>query len=50
MLVRLVFSDPETAGKRIVEVLNSRADWTGTFAVVEEHRIRLRPLTREREA
>jgi len=49
VLVRLVFPNPETAAKRIVDVLNSRADWTGTFAVVEEHRIRLRPLTRERE-
>lgn len=48
--VRLAFPDPETAARRIVEALNSRKDWTGTFAVVEEQRIRLRPLSAQRES
>ena len=25
-------------------VIDSRTDWTGNFAVVEEHRVRIRPL------
>jgi predicted nuclease of predicted toxin-antitoxin system len=50
VLFRLMFPDPETAAQRIVNVLNSRENWTGTFPVVEEQRIRLRPLFSERRS
>ncbi len=48
VLFRLVLPDPETAARRIVEVFDSREDWFGVFAVVEEQRIRLRSLIGER--
>jgi len=44
MLFRLSLPDPETSARRIVEVLESRADWVGRFAVAEEGRTRTRPL------
>lgn len=30
----------------VVAAIESRTDWTGHFTVVEEHRIRMRPLLR----
>jgi len=50
VLFRLELPDPETAAKRIKEALDSREDWTGTFAVVEQQRIRLRALPAKRES
>ncbi len=44
ILFRLTGEDPDDDLRRMVEAVESRADWAGTFAVVDEYRIRLRPL------
>ena len=44
VLFRFVIPSPESATQRIASVLASRSDWQGHFAVVEESRIRIRPL------
>jgi len=44
VLFRLSGTDPESDNQRAVDALESRSDWEGRFAVVEEDRIRMRPL------
>lgn len=44
ILMRLVIQSPEVATTRTLEALHGRDDWRGKFAVIDEHRIRLRPL------
>lgn len=44
ILFRLRTQSPEHVRKRVVETLAERVDWLGHFFVVEEHRIRIRPL------
>ena len=44
ILFRLDGDDPDDDLRRMVEAVESRTDWTGTFAVVDQFRIRLRPL------
>lgn len=44
VLFRLAIPSPELAADRTLAVLGSRTDWEGQFAVVEDTRIRLRPL------
>jgi predicted nuclease of predicted toxin-antitoxin system len=44
VLFRLSGSDPLADNQRIVEVINSRTDWAGHFAVADAARIRIRPL------
>jgi predicted nuclease of predicted toxin-antitoxin system len=44
ILFRLRTQSPEYVRDRVVETLAERADWTGHFFVVEEHRVRMRPL------
>lgn len=44
ILFRIALPSPDVVARRAVEVLDSRSDWTGQFAVIEEHRIRLRAL------
>ena len=44
VLFRLSGTDPESDNQRAVDALESRSDWEGHFAVVEEDRIRIRPL------
>ena len=44
ILFRISLPGPDSATRRIVEVLENRADWYGHFAVAEEHRTRFRPL------
>jgi len=44
VLFRFAVPSPETTAQRTVDLLQSRTDWAGQFAVVEETRIRLRPL------
>jgi predicted nuclease of predicted toxin-antitoxin system len=44
VLFRLAIPAPELAANRTLAVLQSRTDWEGQFAVVEETRVRLRPL------
>ena len=49
IIFRLSGSDPEHDNRRIVEVLESRKDWTGHFAVVTDTQIRIRALPRRIE-
>jgi len=44
ILLRLSGSDPESDSERALGALESRSDWEGHFAVVEQDRIRIRPL------
>jgi predicted nuclease of predicted toxin-antitoxin system len=46
VLFRLSGSEPTTDNRRVLEVLQSRTDWAGNFAVVTDDRIRIRPLPR----
>jgi len=45
VLFRMKMSDARAAAIKIAKVLNSRSDWNGNFTVVEDGRIRMRPLT-----
>lgn len=44
VLFRLPMAKPFELTHRIVSALGSRTDWPGHFSVVEEDRIRMRPL------
>ncbi len=44
ILFRLDGEDPDDDIRRMIEAVESRTDWTSTFAVVDQNRIRLRPL------
>jgi len=44
VLFRISLRPPAVAVRRIVEILQARETWSGTFAVIEEDRIRVRPL------
>lgn len=44
ILFRLASSDPETNSRRMLDVIESRADWEGLFAVATDSRLRTRPL------
>ena len=44
ILVRLAGLDPDAVVERTVEAINSRSDWPGHLSVVDERRIRMRPL------
>ena len=44
VLFRLNGSNPEIDNARTLSALESREDWAGNFAVVEDDRIRVRPL------
>ena len=44
ILLRLPMDDLTRLILMVVEVISSRDDWQGQFAVVEETRVRLRPL------
>lgn len=43
-LFRITIPTPESAARKIVAALESRENWAGCFAVVEDARIRLRSL------
>lgn len=45
VLFRMNLSDAGTASMKIAEILESRSDWPAHFSVVEEDRIRMRPLS-----
>lgn len=44
ILFRLSGVDPPTDIQRMLDVIESRSDWTGGFSVVTDDRIRMRPL------
>jgi predicted nuclease of predicted toxin-antitoxin system len=44
ILLRLAGDDSDSDNRRIVAVIESRTDWSGTFAVATEKRVRIRPL------
>jgi predicted nuclease of predicted toxin-antitoxin system len=44
ILFRFSLPRPMAAARKIIEILESRADWYGHFAVVEERRTRMRRL------
>lgn len=44
ILFRIAARSPEFVAAIAVNAIASRTNWAGNFAVVEEHRIRLRPL------
>lgn len=44
ILLRFPMTSPAELGKTILNILKSRADWEGHFSVIEENKIRMRPL------
>ena len=44
VLFRIKMKDAKAAAAKMARVLNSRTDWIGNFAVVEDDRIRMRLL------
>lgn len=44
ILFRLHGQDPDADRRRMIEVLDSTADWLGLFSVVDERRVRSRAL------
>ena len=48
ILFRIPTSSPAHVARVAASVLETRADWAGHFAVVEEDRIRMSPLPAER--
>lgn len=44
VLIRLTGADPDSDNQRVLDVLESREDWSGHFTVVTDDRIRMRPL------
>lgn len=44
VLVRLPMHDPVASMKRLVQVLGARSDWAGKFWVIDDRRVRMRPL------
>jgi len=47
ILFRLYRMPPASISPFIVEIIQSRTDWAGYFSVVEQDRIRMRPLGKE---
>ena len=45
VLFRMKISNARTGSMRIVDILESRSDWAAHFSVVEDDRIRMRPLS-----
>ena len=48
VLLRLAGSNPNADNRRALEALCSRTDWPGSFVVISDDRIRIRPLPRRR--
>lgn len=44
VLFRVSLNSPEQVASRIVTLIGSRDDWVGHFAVIDDVKIRLRPL------
>ena len=44
ILFRISIRDPDMVAARVVSVIDSRPDWAGVFAVVDDTRIRVRLL------
>lgn len=44
ILFRISLTSPDDVARRAVKELAARNDWTGTFAIVEEGRVRVRLL------
>lgn len=44
ILLRLSGMSPEQDNRRALEAIESRTDWEGSFAVITDDRIRIRPL------
>lgn len=45
VLFRMKMPDAKIAAMKMVKILESRSDWNEHFSVVEDDRIRMRPLT-----
>lgn len=46
ILFRLAGNSPETEYHRMIDAIEGRTDWADHFAVLDEHRVRIRPLPR----
>jgi len=45
ILFRMTMSDPRIVPVNMANIIESRSDWVGHFSVVEDDRIRMRPLS-----
>lgn len=48
LLLRLSAPDPQALAEIAIRAIEARSDWSGTFAVIEPDRIRIRPLPSSR--
>jgi predicted nuclease of predicted toxin-antitoxin system len=46
ILLRITMPRPNEVGRRLAGLIMSRTDWVGHFSVIEDNRIRMRPLGR----
>ena len=44
VLFRMTLAPPLAVARRMADALESRSDWSGSFSVVEDERVRIRPL------
>ena len=44
VLFRISAPSPASVIQKVVETLESRSDWSGNFAVIDDRQIRIRPL------
>jgi hypothetical protein len=44
ILIRLQKLDPAAIAQRTAQVIGSRTDWPAHFSVIDERRVRMRPL------
>ncbi len=44
VLFRMTLASPLVVAQRMADAMESRSDWTGSFSVVEDERVRIRPL------
>lgn len=47
ILFRISMKSPEQGVKKILSVLQNYSDWEGNFVVVEESRVRIKPLPKQ---
>ena len=49
VLFRLAMPSPETVARKIVNILESSADWFGHFSVADDKQIRMTPLPKSKD-
>ena len=48
ILFRVNGPNPDADRRRMVDAIESRSDWSGHFAVVDDYRVRMRPILKKK--